>query len=95
MTKYYRLLFLLAFTIPLFLGLNAWQANKCGKIRNDIKNIEKIQEKRINENNTIANEIVELQSTERLEVEAQKMGLEKKRPEDVILVIMRGNGRER
>jgi cell division protein FtsL len=94
MTKYYGLLFLLVFTIPLCLGLNAWQANECGKIRNDIKNIEKTQEKRINENNTISNEIVELQSTERLEAEAQKMGLQKKRPEDVILIIMGGKGRD-
>jgi cell division protein FtsL len=95
MTKYYGLLFLLVFTIPLFLGLNAWQSNECGKIRNEIKNIEKTQEKRINENNTIANEIVELQSTERLETEAQKMGLQKKSPEDVILIIMGGKGRDR
>ncbi|MDR0495162.1 MAG: cell division protein FtsL [Treponema sp.] len=93
MARYYVLFFLMILTIPLCLGLNAWQSNECGKIRNDIKNIEKVQEKRVSENKTVANEIAELQSTERLEAEAQKMGLRKKRPEDVILIIMGGKGR--
>jgi len=93
MKKYYVLLFLLALTIPLFLGVNAWQANECGIIRSEIKNLEKTQENCLDENKTIANEIVNLLTAERLDTEARKIGLHKMRPEDVILIVMGGKGR--
>jgi cell division protein FtsL len=81
-------------TIPVFLAVNAWQSNECGILRNEIKTLERIQENRLNENKTIANEIVDLLATERLETEARKMGKQKMRPEDVVLVIMGGKGRD-
>jgi len=94
MKKYYVLLFLLALTIPLFWGINAWQANECGIIRSEIKNLEKTQENCLDENKTIANEIGNLLTADRLDTEAQKMGLRKMRPEDVILIVMGGKGRD-
>jgi len=93
MKKYYALLFLLALTIPVFLGINAWQANECGIIRSEIKNLEKTQENSLDENKTIANEIVNLLTAEKLDNEARKIGLRKMRPEDVILIVMGGKGR--
>jgi len=93
MKKYYVLLFLLALTIPLFWGINAWQANECGIIRNEIKNIEKTQENCLDENKTVAGEIINLLTADRLDAEARKMGLRKMRPEDVILIVMGGKGR--
>jgi cell division protein FtsL len=93
MRKYYVLLFLLAITIPFFWGINAWQANECGIIRSEIKNLEKAQENCLNENKTITGEIVSLLAAERLDTEAQKMGLQKMRPENVILIAMGGKGR--
>jgi cell division protein FtsL len=80
-------------TIPLFLGINAWQSNECGILRNEIKVLERNQENRVNENKMAANEIVDLLATGRLEAEAKKMGLQKIRPEDVLLIIMGGKGR--
>jgi len=94
MKKYYAVLFLLALTIPLFWGINAWQANECGIIRSEIKNLEKSQENCLDENKTIANEIGNLLTADRLDTEARKMGLRKMRPEDVILIIMGGKGRD-
>jgi len=93
MKKYYVLLFVLALTIPLFLGINAWQANECGIIRSEIKNLEKTQENSLDENKTIAADIVYLLTAERLDTEARKMGLRKMRPEDIILIVMGGKGR--
>jgi len=89
----YVLLFAMVLTIPLFLGIDAWQSNKCGILRNEIKVLEKNQESRVNENKMAANEIVDLLATGRLEAEAKKMGLQKIRPEDVLLIIMGGKGR--
>jgi cell division protein FtsL len=88
MTKYYVLFFLMVLTIPLLLGINAWQSNECGIIRNEIKRLEKNQENAVSENKMAATEIVDLLAINRLEAEARKMGLEKKQPEDVILIVM-------
>jgi cell division protein FtsL len=88
MTKYYVLFFLMVLTIPLFLGVNAWQSNECGIIRNEIKKLERSQENAVGENKMAATEIVDLLATGRLDIEARKMGLEKKQPEDVILIVM-------
>jgi len=90
MIKAYALLFLMVLTIPVFLGLNAWQANKCGEIRNDIKALEKSQEQCVTENKAVTNEIADLLAAGRLEAEAQKLGLQKMRPEDVLLIVMGG-----
>ena len=92
MIRNYVLFFAMVLTIPLFLGINAWQSNKCGILRNEIKVLERNQENSVNENKMAANEIVDLLSTERLEAEAKKMGLQKIRPEDVLLIIMGGKG---
>ena len=90
MIKTYALLFLMVLTIPVFLGLNAWQSNECGEIRNEIKVIEKRQEQCVIENKAIANEIADLLAADRVEAEAQKLGLQKMRPEDVLLIVMGG-----
>jgi len=89
----YVLFFAMILTIPLFLGINAWQSNECGILRNEIRVLERNQENRVNENKMAANEIVDLLATGRLEAEAKKMGLQKIRPEDVLLIIMGGKGR--
>jgi cell division protein FtsL len=88
MTKYYVLFFLVVLTIPLLLGVNAWQSNECGILRNEIKKLEKSQENAVSENKMAATEIVDLLATGRLEAEAKKMGMQKKQPEDVILIVM-------
>jgi len=93
MLRSYVLFFAMVLTIPLFLGINAWQSNECGILRNEIKNIERNQENCVNENKLAANEIVDLLATDRLEAEAKKMGLHKVRPEDVLLIVMGGKGR--
>jgi cell division protein FtsL len=90
MIKTYALLFLTVLTIPVFLGLNAWQANECGEIRNEIKSLERSQEQRVTENKAVTNEIADLLAAGRLEAEAQKLGLHKMRPEDVVLIVMGG-----
>jgi cell division protein FtsL len=90
MIKDYVLLFLMVLTIPVFLGVNAWQSNVYGEIKNDIKTLEKIQEQRVTENKAVANDIADLMAAGRLEAEAKKLGLQKMRPEDVVLIIMGG-----
>jgi len=95
MFKTYTLLFLTVLTIPVLLGINAWQSNTCGEIRNEIKAIERSQEQCVTDNKAIATEIADMLAAGRVEAEAQKLGLHKMRPEDVVLIVMgreKGNG---
>jgi cell division protein FtsL len=96
MIKTYALLFLTVFTIPVLLGVSAWQSNECGEIRNEIKILERNQEQSVTENKAVASEITDLLAASRVEAEAKKMGLHKMRPEDVVLIVMgrgkKGNG---
>ena len=93
MIKYYVLLFFMALTIPLLLGLNAWQSNECGKIKSEIRSIERRQENSVRYNKTIVNEIRDILAVNNLETVAQNMGLQKKKPEDVMLIIVGGDER--
>ena len=93
--KRYILFFAMVISIPVFLGINAWQTNKCGEIRNAIRKIERDQEYYVDENKTVAAEIADLLAIDRIENEAQKkLGLKKIRPQDVTLIIMRRKGRD-
>jgi hypothetical protein len=75
------------------LAVNAWQANKCGEIKSQMKRIEISQETLVEENKTVIAEISNLLAVDRLETEAQnRLGLRKIRPKDVTLIIM-GRGR--
>jgi len=89
--KFYVLLFLMALSIPFLLGFNVWQSNKCGEIRNEIKNIEYRQENLIEKNKTVVADIADLLAIDKLELDAQRrLGLKKMRPEKVKLIIMGG-----
>ena len=91
----YILFFVMVISIPIFLGINAWQANKCGEIRNAIKKIEREQEYCVDENKTVVAEIADLLAVDRIENEAKKkLGMQKIRPQDVTLIIMGGKGRD-
>jgi len=92
MTKSYVIFFLLVISIPLMLGINAWQGNKCGTIEREIKNIEEIQEKYVKENKTVVAEIADLLAVEQLDADARKKGLHKLHPENIIMIILRGKG---
>jgi len=93
MKRYYVLFILMILTIPVFLGVNVLQSIECGVIRNEIRKLEKSQEDCLNNNKAIAGEITDLLAIDKLEAEAKKMGLQKVRPEDVLVIIMGGKGR--
>jgi len=91
--RYYALFFVMVLTIPFLLGINAWQANECGKIKKEIRGLEADQEDLVEENKTVVAEISDLLAISRLETEAQKrLGLRKIHPENVTLIIMGGKG---
>jgi len=96
MKGYYTLFFLMVVTIPVFLWANAWQSNECGILRNEIKKLEKSQENAVEENKTVVAEIAKELAVDKLENDARnRLGLQRIRPENVLLVIIGGKGRGR
>jgi len=92
MRKPYLALLALAVTIPAFLGANAWQANRCGVLRSEIRRLERAQESLVEENKTVAAEIANLLAVDRLERDAmERLGMARMRPEDVTLIIVGGD----
>ncbi|MCL2190649.1 MAG: cell division protein FtsL [Treponema sp.] len=92
MKKSYVLFFVMVFTIPVFLGISAWQANRCGALRSDIRRLERAQENLMEENKTVAAEIANLLAIDRLEYDAvNRLGMTRMRPEDVTLIIVGGD----
>ena len=91
MKKYYALLLIMVLSVPALWIVNVWQSNTCREINIEIKRIERAQERLVNDGKAIANEILDLVTVEKLEEQARKMGMQKMRPEDVIIITMRGN----
>ena len=84
--------FVMIITIPVFLGINAWQSNRCGVLRSDIRRLERAQETLVEENKTVAAEIANLLAVDRLEYDAKnRLGMTRMRPEDVTLIIVGGD----
>ena len=92
MKKYYALFFVMVVTIPVFLGINAWQSNKCGVLRSEIRRLERAQENLVEANKTVAAEIANLLAVDRLERDARnRLGMTRMSPEDVTLIIVGGD----
>ena len=92
MLRNYLFFLLLILTMPVFLGITIWQSNQCGSLRNSISRLESDQIRCVNENKKLTNEIADLLASDRLEAKAREMGMEKMRPENVILIEMGGKG---
>jgi cell division protein FtsB len=77
-------------TIPLFLGLAAWQATRYTDLEKKIEVIVAEQEEWIESNKRLVAGIAVLSSVERIEhIARDQLGLTKKRPEEVLQVRIR------
>lgn len=82
---------ILVLLIPFMLCLYAFQAKRYTKLRNEIKSLEAKQEKLIEENKKIVNEISILSSADRIEKMAvEELGMHKAEAEDIVRVEMTG-----
>ena len=90
MIKRYALIFFMVLSIPLLLGINAWQSNKCGELRREISRLEGEQAELLEQNREAAAVITELLTTAKLEEVAYRQGLKKKSPEEILLIKITG-----
>ena len=91
MTNRYALLYFLLLTIPLFLGITAWQSIRYAELENDVRRLEAVQEDWIGSNKKLMASIAVLSSAARIEqVALHDLGLSKLRPEDILQVRIEG-----
>jgi cell division protein FtsL len=75
------------FTIPLVLGLNAWQSFRYRELERELTELENAQEKWVESNKRLIAGIAVLSSSERIEyIALHDLGLIKKDPEDVLQI---------
>jgi cell division protein FtsL len=78
-------------TIPLFLGLNAWQSSRYTSLEREIGRLEDAQTEWIESNKRLIAGIAVLSSSERIEFIAQhELKLERIAPEDVLQIRIEG-----
>ena len=92
--KRYFFLYLIVFTIPLFLGLLVWQSNRYQNLNRELVRMEQWQEEWVESNKKLIAGIAEYSSPERIEkIAKNQLGLRKIRPENLLQVnILEGKG---
>lgn len=87
MKRWLILLYFFALTIPLFLGITAWQSSRYAALERDVKQLEVDQEVWIESNKRLIAGIAVLSSPGRIEkIARDELGLTKIRPEDVLQI---------
>jgi cell division protein FtsL len=96
MMKKYFLLYFVVFTIPIFLGLSAWQSSRYISLKQEIRRFEETQSEWVESNKRLVVGISVLSSPARIEHIAQtEIGMSKIKPENVLQVKIEGEKFER
>ena len=91
MIKKHLLLYVLVFTIPLFLGLLVWQSNRYRNISRELVRLEQTQREWVESNKRLIADISEYSSPERIDYIARNhLDLHKIQPEYFLQVRIRG-----
>jgi cell division protein FtsL len=87
MNRQYVLLYFFVLTIPIFLGLVAWQSVRYTELERDVRRLEAAQENLLENNKRLIASIAVLSSSSRIEqVAVEDLGLVKMHPEHVLQI---------
>jgi cell division protein FtsL len=91
MKKYVVLFYFVVFTIPVFLGLNAWQSSRYISLKQAIRRLEKAQSEWVESNKRLVVGISVLSSPSRIEhIARREIGMSKIKPENVQQIKIQG-----
>ena len=94
MVRRYALLYFFVFTIPLFLGLAAWQSFRYAELERNVRRLEAAQEDWVEKNRRLIAGIAVLSSSSRIgQVAVKDLGLQKMNPENVLQIRIEGERR--
>jgi cell division protein FtsL len=83
----YWLIYFIVLTIPLLLGLTAWQSSRYSELDKEVRTLEAVQEDWVESNKRLIAGIAVLSSSERIEnIALRDLRLNKIEPEDVLQV---------
>lgn len=81
------LLYFWAISIPLFFGLNAWQAARYYRLAEEVRRLEKVQQDKIEQNKRLVAGIAVLSSSERIaKIARDELLLQKKDPSEIMQI---------
>ena len=87
MTRGYGLFYFFVLTIPVFLGVAAWQSFRYMELENNVRRLEADQKELVVENRKLIASIAVLSAPSRIEqIAVQDLGLSKILPENVLQV---------
>ncbi|MCL2478269.1 MAG: cell division protein FtsL [Treponema sp.] len=85
------LLYFMVLTIPLFLGISAWQSIRYSDLEKETRTLEAAQEKWVEDNRLLIADIATLTSSENVEnIAVHDLKLQKIQPENVLQVWIEG-----
>ena len=91
MIKCYGLFYFLVLTIPIFLGVVAWQSFRYTELESNVRVLEAVQKEMVIENRKLIASIAYLSAPSRIEqIAVQILGLKKILPENVLQVRIDG-----
>jgi len=91
MFKRCLLLYFIILTIPIFLGLTAWQSVRYSDLEKTTRNLEADQEKWVDKNKRLIADIAIMTSSEKVEeIAVKELGLKKIKPENVLQIWIEG-----
>ncbi|GHU66439.1 hypothetical protein FACS189447_07300 [Spirochaetia bacterium] len=83
----YWLVYFIVITVPLLLGLTAWQSSRYSDLEKEVRTLEAVQEDWVESNKRLIAGIAVLSSSERIEnIAIHDLELTKIEPEDVLQV---------
>ncbi|MDR0597273.1 MAG: cell division protein FtsL [Treponema sp.] len=86
------LLYALALTLPLFLGVSVRQSRKYAALQREVRSLEVIQEEWVESNKRLIAGIALLSSPDRIErIAAEELGLTRKPPEEILQIRIEGS----
>ena len=81
------ILYFIMLSIPLLLGLAAWQSARYGDLERELGRLENSQQEWVENNKRLIAGILLLSSPDRIEhIARDELGMEKKQPEDVLQI---------
>jgi cell division protein FtsL len=87
MIRRYALLYFIVLTIPLLLGITAWQSARYNQLDREVRRLEAVQETWVENNKRLIAGIAVLSSSERIEqIALHDLRLTKIQPEDVLQI---------
>ena len=95
MIRHYGLLYFFVLSIPIFLGIVAWQSFRYTELENNVRRLEAVQKDLVEKNKRLIANIAVLSSSSRIEhVAVEDLHLSKILPERVLQVNIEGRLRQ-